>query len=124
MRMIMSTEIARSASASKMRATTPGLSGSAGTVSLTSFLSQATPLTITDSKLPSSPVTTVPGWSLKLERTWIGIPYFMATSTERSCSTFAPSDASSSISSNVMRSTLRAAGQTLGSVVNTPSTSV
>ena len=58
-----------------------------------------TPLTTTASMAFSSGTTQVPSLSLKLERTWIGTPYFIPNSTERICSTLAPSEASSSISS-------------------------
>ncbi len=58
-----------------------------------------TPLTTTASIAFSSGTTQVPSLSLKLERTWIGTPYFIPNSTERICSTLAPSEASSSISS-------------------------
>ena len=44
-------------------------------------------------------------------------PYFIPSSTERICKTFAPSDASSSISSYEIRSILRAFATTLGSLV-------
>ena len=77
----------------------PGLSGTPMSVTLASFLSAATPATSTSSICFSSGTTQVPSLSLKLERTWIGTPYFMPNSTERICSTLAPSDASSSISS-------------------------
>ena len=47
----------------------------------------------------SSCVTNVPGVSVKVERTCTGTLYFLATSTERICSTLAPMLAISSISS-------------------------
>ena len=43
--------------------------------------------------------------------------YLPANSTERICSTFEPSEASSSISSKVIVSSRRASGTTRGSVV-------
>ena len=47
----------------------------------------------------ASGTTQVPGFLWKLERTWILTPWFMPSSTLRICSTLAPSEASSSISS-------------------------
>jgi len=44
-------------------------------------------------------VIIVPGWSLKLLRTWTGTENFLANSIERLCITPAPALASSSISS-------------------------
>ena len=47
-----------------------------------------------------SQTTKVPGPSSKLDRQWMRTPWLRAYSTERSCSTFAPEAAISSISSN------------------------
>ena len=55
--------------------------------------------------------------SSKLERTKVRTPCTMAISTERTCSTLAPSEAISSISSKAMRSRRRARGTMRGSVV-------
>ena len=57
------------------------------------------PLTTRCSILTSSSPTRVPGSSVKLDFTQSGTRYFIANSTERICNTFAPSEASSSISS-------------------------
>jgi len=67
--------------------------------------------------ISSSVVTIVPGLSLNEERTWIRTPYFIPNSTERICNTLAPREASSSISSNEILSSLRASAQMFGSVV-------
>lgn len=53
----------------------------------------------------------------KEERTVVGTRWIMASSTERTWSTLAPSDAISSISSKVTRSMRLALGTTRGSVV-------
>ena len=58
-----------------------------------------TPATVTSSMDFSSFTIRVPSFFVKLERTWIGISNFPATSIERDCMTCAPEDASSSISS-------------------------
>ena len=69
-------------------------------------------------------MTSVPGSCENDDRTWIGMPYRRAYSTDRRCSTFAPQAAISSISSYVIVSSRRALGTIRGSAVNTPSTSV
>ena len=89
----------RSSSAPKMRAATPGMSGTPRSASFASFRSWAMPLTSTSSIAASSSHTSVPGSSVKDDFTHRGTLYFIANSTERICSTFAPSEASSSISS-------------------------
>ena len=53
----------------------------------------------------------------KLERTNTGMLCTMPSSTERTCRTLAPSEASSSMSSNAILSSRRALGTTRGSVV-------
>ena len=75
------------------------------------------PETSTASISQSSWVTMVPGVSVNVERTWTGTLYFLANSTDRICSTFAPMLAISSISSYETRSSLRAVEHRLGSVV-------
>ena len=82
-----------------MRAAIPGWSGTRRKVTFASFRSYATAETSTSSMLPSSSTTHVPSSSLKDERTCTGTRYFIANSTLRVCSTFAPTLASSSISS-------------------------
>ena len=57
-------------------------------------------------------------------RQWIGMSWFRAYSTARSCSTFAPEAAISSISSNETTGSLRASETIRGSALNTPATSV
>ena len=66
----------------------------------------------------------VPSLLLNDERTCRVTPWRRAYSTARMCRTLAPAAASSSISSLVILSSLRAFGTTRGSDVNTPSTSV
>ena len=53
----------------------------------------------------------------KLERTKIGMLCTMPSSTERTCNTLAPWEASSNMSSNAILSSRRAFGTTRGSVV-------
>ena len=60
------------------------------------------------------------GSSSNDERTWTATPWFRAYSTERSIRTLAPEAASSSISSYVTASSLRASGTMRGSAVKTP----
>jgi hypothetical protein len=57
------------------------------------------PATISFSTTSSSSTTMVPGPSAKLESTCTRTRSFIASSTERVCNTFAPTEASSSISS-------------------------
>jgi hypothetical protein len=80
---IMSTLIVASPMALKMRAATPGLSGTPTRVSLAWFLSSETPRMTTPSMLRVSSFTMVPGLSLRLERTSNTTPNFLANSTER-----------------------------------------
>ena len=72
----------------------------------------------------SSGTIIVPGPSSNEDSTRSGTRYLLANSIARIWSTFAPRLASSSISSNVSRSSRRALGSILGSAVYTPSTSV
>ena len=94
----MSTTMLASASGRKS-SPHAGLVGDPCNVIFASSRVAVTPETTTASMAFSSGTTQVPSLSLKLERTWIGTSYFMPNSTERICSTFAPSEASSSISS-------------------------
>src|ERR1035437_8853852 len=96
---IISTFTVASPIALKMRAATPGLSGTATSVTFAWFLSSETPRTTTSSIFLVSSFTMVPGFSLRLERTSKMTANFLANSTERDCMTFAPRLASSSISS-------------------------
>ena len=66
----------------------------------------------------------MPSSGAKVDSTRSGTACLPANSTARICSTFEPRLAISSISSNVMRESLRARDSTRGSVVYTPSTSV
>jgi len=94
-----STTMPASASGLNTSACIPGLSDRLARVIFASSRVAVTPETTTASMAFSSGTTQVPSLSLKLERTWIGTSYFIPNSTERICSTLAPSDASSSISS-------------------------
>ena len=71
-----------------------------------------------------SSLTHVPGSHVNAERTWRATPWLRANSTERRASTFDPAPAISSISSKLMRASLRACGTMRGSAENTPVTSV
>jgi hypothetical protein len=73
--------------------------------------------------IPSACCTQVPSSSENVERAWTRTPWFLASSTERSMSTFAPDAAISSISSYDTTASLRASGTIRGSAVNTPGTS-
>ena len=79
------------------------------------------PVTTCCSTMSSSSQMRVPGFgsagSSKDERTVVGTPCTMASSTERTCSTLAPRDAISSISSKETRSSRRAWRTMRGSVV-------
>ena len=94
----------------------PGASSTPQSAILAQSLSLVTPLTIIFSTFETS-LTYVPSWSLRLERTDSFILYFLAISTHLLCSTFAPSDASSSISSYEISFSLYAVLHILGSVV-------
>ena len=123
---IMSTLILASASGPKIAAATPGLSSIWRTEIWASSLEKAMPVTTWLSMISSSLQISVPGGVpcgsissglSKLERTKIGMLCTMPSSTERTCSTLAPCDASSSMSSNAILSSRRAFGTTRGSVV-------
>ena len=106
----MSMLIAASEQAWKISAALPGWSGTPTTVILASLRSWATPAMIGAST--SSPsvvgVIQVPSRWENEDRTWIGMSKRRAYSTQRRCRILAPEAAISSISSLVMRSTLRA----------------
>ena len=100
----MSMLISAAATVAKMRAASPGSSGTPTIVIFASLRSCATPVMSACSTGRSSiePVTMVPGLVVYDERTWIGMPDRRAYSTQRSISTLAPHAASSSISSYVI----------------------
>ncbi len=111
---IMSTLMLACASALKIAAASPGLSGTPTTVILASFTSAATPEMIGCSmalpsaiaaSMASGDMTIVPVRWENDDRTWMGRSNRRAYSTQRRCSTFAPTAASSSISSYVMYGT-------------------
>ena len=122
--MIVSTLQLASASAPKIAAATPGRSGTPSSVIRASSVEWVTAVMSGCSIVSSSPSTTVPGASSKLERQWIRTPWVRAYSTERSWRTLAPDAAISSISSKLTCGSLRALGTIRGSAVNTPATSV
>ena len=96
----MSTLMPSSATARNTVAATPGRSGTSSSVTFASSVSIATPEIMACSiSLSSISWTHVPGSSEKDERTWSRTPWRRAYSTERSCSTFEPAAASSSMSS-------------------------
>ena len=106
---IMSRLVSASASASKMRAASPTLSGTPTTVIFASLRSCATPAMIACSiSVPSSIVLGsaihVPVLVENEDRTWIGRLKRRAYSTHRRWRIFAPQAAISSISSYEMRS--------------------
>ena len=121
--MIVSTLMPAAATALKMPAAVPGLSGTSVSVTYASSMVWVMPEMIASSMLGSSRIQ-VPSVPEKVERTWIGTPWLRANSTDRSCSTRAPDPAISSISSGDTRVSLRASGTIRGSAVYTPSTSV
>src|SRR5215472_17049443 len=105
---IMSMLMPGFATARKIFAATPILSGMPDTVIVASLLSWATPVMIGWSMRLSSDspaaataelVTQVPSLLLNDDRTWIGIWKCLAYSTQRRYSTLAPQAAISSISS-------------------------
>ena len=106
----------------------PGRSGTCAIVSFASLVSCVTPemiaCSIAGSSISASDSTHVPVSHVKLERTWMGTPWFRANSTDRNASTRPPVAAMSSISSYDTRSRLRAPGTMRGSALNTPATSV
>ena len=95
----MSMLTSASATARKMAAASPGLSGTPTTVTFASLRSWATPEMIACSMSSLSLVTQVPSRCVNDERTWMGMSERRAYSTQRRCRTFAPAAASSSISS-------------------------
>ncbi len=105
---IMSTLILASASGPKIAAATPGLSCTRRIEICASSLEKAMPVTTCCSTMSPSSQMSVPDGGLeesmssgfsKLDRTKIGTLCTMPSSTERTCITLAPSEASSSISS-------------------------
>ncbi len=124
---IMSTLILAAASGPKIEAATPGLSSIWRTEICASSLEKAMPVTTWFSMISSSPQISVPGGWLacgsissglsKLERTKIGMLYTMPSSTERTWSTLAPWDASSSMSSKVILSR-RSCAETCSAMVS------
>ena len=121
---IMSTFTFAPASASKMRAAAPGVSGTPVRVTRASLVEWVTAVMRGCSMASPSATTKVPGCSSNEERQWIRTPWLRAYSTERSCSTPAPEAAISSISSKDTSGSLRASGTILGSAEKTPATSV
>ena len=130
---IMSTLALAFATILKICAALPGTSGTPTTVIFASLRSVATPEMIGSSTIPSFFAASAAAASLRTyvptrfeneERTCRVTLWRRAYSTARMCRTLAPAAASSSISSLVMRSILRASGTWRGSEVNTPSTSV
>ena len=97
--MITSTLTLASASAPKMRPATPGSSGTPVSVTRDSPVEWVTAVTKGRSMVSASERTRVPGASLAELRQWMRTSLLRAYSTERSCSTFAPDAAISSISS-------------------------
>ena len=112
----MSTLTCSSATASKIAAAVPGLSGTPLSVKSTSSSECVTAETI-GSSIPATSCTQVPGSSEKVERAWIGTWCPRASSTERRASTLAPDAAISSISSYETTSSLRASGTMRGSAL-------
>ncbi len=110
-----------------MRAAMPGLWRTSTSLTIASEVEWVTAVTMgrsAGSMFSPSDTTKVPGRSSNDERQWMRTPWLRAYSTERSCSTPAPEDDISSISSYVTASSLRASGTTRGSALNTPGTSV
>jgi hypothetical protein len=114
--MIVSTLMPAAATALKMPAAVPGLSGTSVSVTYASSTVWVMPEMIASSMLGSSRIH-VPSVPEKVERTWIGTPWLRANSTDRSCRTRAPEPAISSISSGDTLASLRASGTIRGSAV-------
>jgi hypothetical protein len=95
---IMSTAIPDSASAENNAWLEPGWSGAPSSVIRASSLARAMPLTGRFTAWSDARIS-VPGMSLKLDRTTTFTPNFLANSIDRECITPAPRLASSSISS-------------------------
>ena len=102
----------------------PGTSGTPTRVTTATSSSFATPLINIPSIAFVASFTSVPGTGFRLDSTSSSTLYFFASSTLRLFRTCAPKLASSSISSKVISSSLRALGSLRGSAVYTPSTSV
>ncbi len=109
-----------------MAAATPGLSKTSRMEICASSREKAMPVTVCCSMISPSSQINVPGGLpcgliasglSKLERTKMRTLCTMPSSTERTCNTLAPSEASSSISSKATLSSRRARGTTRGSVV-------
>ncbi len=122
--MIMSMLTFDSASAVVTRPAIPGVSGTPLSVTRASPVEWVTAVMSGCSTVSSSETTTVPGPSSKLDRQWIRTPWLRAYSTLRSCSTPAPDDDISSISSKESVGSRRASGTIRGSAEKTPATSV
>ena len=108
----------------KIFAATPGLSSILVRVSWDSFFWKAIPETIFFSIISSSSHTSVPSSLEKLFKTVIGTLCRIASSTALVCSTLAPREAISSISSKEIFFNFDAFLLILGSVVKIPDTSV
>ena len=131
--MIMSTLIPASPSGVKISATAPGRSGTRVSTTRASFLSCAIPVTVWRSMFSFSMISSISASETIIVPGSVsaaGAPSptnelstcrrtlrFIARLTERVCSTFAPTEASSSISSNVTYLSLRARATMRGSVV-------
>ena len=115
----MSTNMPASAKGLMTPATMPGASAMPVSVTRASCLSAAIPAIwfLSMSAPESSATTRVPGLSSNADSTRSGKFSRIASPTERVCSTLAPTPASSSISSKVIASSLRALGTIRGSVV-------
>ena len=96
---IMSRLISASPSAPRILPDMPGTSGMPVMVTRAWERSMETPRMTTFSMAGCSSSTSVPGLSLRDERTSKTTPYFLANSTDRDCMTFEPDEAISSISS-------------------------
>jgi hypothetical protein len=113
---IMSMLTSASATARKMLAASPGLSGTPTTVTRASDRSCATPLMMAAST-SGSWVISVPGLLENDDRTTSGTEYRRAYSTQRRCRILAPDAASSSISSYETVGRNRAFGTMRGSAL-------
>ena len=94
----MSTAIPEAANCEKSAWLEPGWSGTFSSVIRASSFASATPLAGRGVDSSAARIT-VPGMSLKLDRTSTFTPNFLANSIDRECMTPAPKLASSSISS-------------------------
>ena len=114
---MMSTLMFFWASRPKILKLMPGSSGTFRIVITATSVSFATPLISIPSMSFVTSLTTVPGTGFRLESTSSSTLYFLASSTLRLFSTCAPRDASSSISSKVISSSLRVLRTLRGSAV-------